>query len=1499
MAFGGDIEMNEIMADDELLPFTNSDSETYSSDEEEVDSVSRKKGLGFVSDEEVVDLVSDEESVDFVSSEEDEGEQTTIRPKLIFRQRLAPLVRPKDEKFQKIENYFFSLLRTPGVSIDDILQGTFDDHEITLITPQSGPPDLVDWQRRNAQRYYENLETRFKGATDTLAFKLACLYFGFPVEPLRMGTLPFLLPPDPEPLDAKKAALNADPLGFLNKYNNDEKFIYDKSILSLRGGGASGFAATKKLEQKEQEQKKKHKKQKINKAIQEVPPKGHEMDIDWFSGPTIKQELVDDDKWINGPTSKKAEKEAKEKGVMDFMNPPSPNLNRKTKKLKSPTTNPLIPAGQLRIYSWQGAMNTSLNYVDFVAAVDRLISNSKQVDRSICVEIWHISPVHFVRDAFGTLRHSVYSPPGSDQTWELIQRYFGQGENHRYACFVRAGDEGEATDAKRPGGYQPPSTEQGVVRIEHTMKKDVAYMRVPKKLYPEHKSHQFSMEYMLAMQVLFSTNAPHAWVLYQHGYIGATYQYLDPPGGLWEQVVDLQSEWSSLPTISFTLNTLDRAVIPVIVPGVFTSRKLPELDRKDFKLANSTQDNTGLGKVYKAIELSLKNVNLKKECSGFEVWCPATDFKHVTQQPTHVVFSGNITNLQSLRDWQGLLSSGVVPDEGFALAVRPVYKTYRLRRFDDDSKVDLQLNEYDLAHFRAFVHNRLYGHYNPKNSSQVLILSAINQESFQAELTIQHNTTEEQWQWIRRNIVEPELIVSVDDLGNEWSIPQNSRWGPRYAAVNNSGSVPTGQDKSAPEPWEADTENSSTPLPDGAPGKTGQTSYASQIPLDFVFKDSRNTIDEAERMQILRDRTFTSVNSIFTNPLKPVMPLHGPPLESIIKTGPSMPGVSIAMMTPTEVLRLQREVHSLRFQLLDRTRECPYTDCDLYFTFSDSDGLDKHIREDHNVLRCFLCDKNQHLLPYYNTDQIKKHFASEHVDDILKAYGQAGAKESVVPERLCDFFYTCGAITTRMTHDQLNEHMQAHDETPEGSDEDVSEEDSLLGSVQPEPIESDTDIDMRDQGDSPPSLPNTVHKGKKNLEENLHSSIPRFVPTATPPDTSSSDSDLSLSPVVLPRTPPKKPAEAQPPTTKGNIWDQIVAGTIKQDQQAVKAENTTPAPGTTPRKVLLSSQAWGPDPAEKKEKTSKPVKSPKQQALPTPVSTTSIKSPTVKQKHPTKSPKPAQREMVPVVDPKTEPDFNIFTAFNPDSTKGTVQDSSQWIKDAVERHIADGGKQHINVDELKFAALRKINRNPGTWQENMAFIKKQMEDYVALGGKLPSDEWPAGVASGGKAAKTPTAASSKKIASPPGLDALLAGLVAQVVDGNTSEEDDGGDEKKKRKRKRDTDAGSGSEVYEYSERSAVSDPPADLAADTPSWPKKQRSGSGGKKAKTPVVTRTGRAVKPSRAAREAAEASPSPSSSDSPSSLSSLDSPKNSGSEESSEFEYEVENIERRLNERK
>ncbi|KAI1109139.1 hypothetical protein F5Y14DRAFT_458565 [Nemania sp. NC0429] len=991
------IEPDQIMGDDEL--FSDSDgSELKLSEEEEAANEEKEKGGG--------------------------GKHAVLRPKIPFSERANPFVGPKDKKFQKIENYFFSLLRTPGLTIENILEGTFDAHETHLIMPQSGPPDVVNWQRKNARRYHENLETRFKGHADTLAFKMACLYFGLPVEPLRMGTMSFELPPDPDPLDANRPTPSVDPLDFLRQYEKEDDLVYGQSALSPRGGGGNAYAAIEEegdaiplgptsgtfIPQY-------HKTP--GEAIHEIPPEGYEMDVVWDTNP----ESVD----------------------VDMQDEAAP------------------PPQQIRLYGWQGAVVTTFRYSEFVLQADRLISNWDHVDLPICLDIWRASPAQFEESAIGTIYHGDPYDPTSDTIWDLLRKYFKPDSSDEYVCFIRRGDESDNMDKTRPHDYEPSSGDRYVVRIENQNTSQVAYMRIPRKLHAEHKPHQFSEEYTKAMQVLMLPEAPHALVSYQHGFIGDTYQSLDPPGGLWEQVIEARRAWGSVPAISFRLISLPHEVVPVLVPGVFASVKQFEMSQMDFELTNSTEDSSGLSRLYRIIESSVSKTSLNKECNGFEIWCSGPKFKQVTQQPTRIRFSGTIENVSSLEDWQGFLA-GVDLNEPFSIVVRPVYKAYRLQKPDSSSQASLQLNEYDLNNFRAFVYHRLYPDYDPNDNTHVISVGPVRQESYQLELTIRPETTEEEWQWIRRNIIEPELIVSVGHLGNEWRVPYNAVWGAKYASWPSSHSTSTPSKKaikSSPGSKNMSAGQPFSPItgkPRNVPGQkrqgpTKNTTEQAEQALNTLFKDSKNTSDEAKRMRALRDRSFTRASSIFTNPLKPVMPLHGPPLESIIKTGPGMPGVSIAMMTPTEMLQLQREVHALRSQLLDRTRECPYADCDRYFTFADGEGLDQHIREDHNVLRCFLCDKNQHLLPYYDVEQIKGHFVEEHVQDVLEAFRglqvrnppaapAATTARSERTERRCELFHICGAVTTHMTAHQLREHMMQHAPSPMTSDKENAPEES-------------------------------------------------------------------------------------------------------------------------------------------------------------------------------------------------------------------------------------------------------------------------------------------------------------------------------------------------------------------------------------------------------------------------------------------------------------------------
>lgn len=137
----------------------------------------------------------------------------------------------------------------------------------------------------------------------------------------------------------------------------------------------------------------------------------------------------------------------------------------------------------------------------------------------------------------------------------------------------------------------------------------------------------------------------------------------------------------------------------------------------------------------------------------------------------------------------------------------------------------------------------------------------------------------------------------------------------------------------------------------------------------------------------MRKQAWWAPPSIFANPLKPVMPLHAAPLETVIRTGPSVPSVSLGLRTSTEMARLEREVHMLRGHLLDRSRECPYHDCHRFFHYLDTKSFEDHFTQEHAIVRCTLClafapTKKHAGMLYLDRKQIIEHILNDHSEQL-------------------------------------------------------------------------------------------------------------------------------------------------------------------------------------------------------------------------------------------------------------------------------------------------------------------------------------------------------------------------------------------------------------------------------------------------------------------------------------------------------------------------------------
>lgn len=140
----------------------------------------------------------------------------TVSAKVPFEERVDPLIEPADERFRKTEQYFATLLKTDA-SLDQILEANFDSHEIELIRPAAGPPDLLRWHKENSIRYQRHLNTVFKGCAPTMALKMAMLYFGLPVAPIKVGTDQSVQIDDLDLLE-DDVEVQPDPMNFLGMY---------------------------------------------------------------------------------------------------------------------------------------------------------------------------------------------------------------------------------------------------------------------------------------------------------------------------------------------------------------------------------------------------------------------------------------------------------------------------------------------------------------------------------------------------------------------------------------------------------------------------------------------------------------------------------------------------------------------------------------------------------------------------------------------------------------------------------------------------------------------------------------------------------------------------------------------------------------------------------------------------------------------------------------------------------------------------------------------------------------------------------------------------------------------------------------------------------------------------------------------------------------------------------------------------------------------------------
>ncbi|KAI0881377.1 uncharacterized protein GGS22DRAFT_197088 [Annulohypoxylon maeteangense] len=835
--------------------------------------------------------------------------------KVPFVQRANPTIHEYHPRFQFMLRYFFSLLESTMLTLQEILERTFEPHEIRLLEPATAPSPLAKLQRDNSIRYQRILETRFKGQRQSLQLKLAILYFGLPVAPIHPGFPQLNLLRDLD-FGEDKLTKITDPLEFLDDYSEKK---YGEPGNRVKDPYFPQLCQT-----------------------QEFPS----MSLRGGASPAVIQEED------------------------DALQPPA---NR-----------------EMRVYGYQGSIladEEKLLYPRFVEAVDQILGVTSEINYNICLQIWDLSDIYntrVVEEAKGFIRHTDAHLLQNDDLYTLLVRWFADNNGDgQYSCFVYF-DKEEPPEACQPF-YE---VDRYLVRLWDASNARMAYMKVPDTLQPTHKPSHFHAEYLRAMRLL-SPELPHGYLQFSDaGPI--TFGLFDPPPEVWTQIINDQSTGGELATLSFSVSPIPDDQVAVWVPGChtykneFTPEKAESLPQtsgtipKDYlNLSETDNDRLGIERILDDVLLSNPSLRENKDFAGLDLWVPGEGYLDTRTESRQVLFRNGKITVQALLDWwdilKGLRKSKIHSTENKSTIVaRPTFSNYRFHSGQGVMEMEKLDGEENFRRFIEAIKAEFYRGHPYTKGGQVVHMTQTTWGLNTTDFVITPDTDEDGWNWIIRRITEPDITLSLESWDCDWPVKKETTWGPRY-----DGKGPDSQLSSRIEvPWIKNPHDKH---------------------MDAIFKDSVNNQKSAARAEELRKRLFWDTPSIFTNPVKPAIPIHGAPIENVVRTGPHVPGYTTAMRTPGEMARLQRETHRLRGNLLDRIRECPYNECQRYFPFRDREGLARHLKEDHKTLSCFLCNKDSHLLPYYDQTSLRRHFLDVHQQDIQDEIGHTIAKDSVVP----------------------------------------------------------------------------------------------------------------------------------------------------------------------------------------------------------------------------------------------------------------------------------------------------------------------------------------------------------------------------------------------------------------------------------------------------------------------------------------------------------------------
>lgn len=166
-------------------------------------------------------------------------------------------------------------------------------------------------------------------------------------------------------------------------------------------------------------------------------------------------------------------------------------------------------------------------------------------------------------------------------------------------------------------------------------------------------------------------------------------------------------------------------------------------------------------------------------------------------------------------------------------------------------------------------------------------------------------------------------------------------------------------------------------------------SVARSLPQGVNFR----VVADAERGQ--RPREYS-----YANPLNVQMsgatPVNAPPADTLLNLGhDSVPVISLSVLTPTEVRRLQRDHYNMRNLILSRSERCPYPDCDAIYPADQPSAMQQHLEDKHVAEKCNFCDEV--LFRHWPPEQRYQHLVLRHSDILQSLLTQPRDDEVDIP----------------------------------------------------------------------------------------------------------------------------------------------------------------------------------------------------------------------------------------------------------------------------------------------------------------------------------------------------------------------------------------------------------------------------------------------------------------------------------------------------------------------